>query len=107
MAGTEVYFDQQKRRQQRKTSTGEDVAEAEATERLGTTKGKDLGSREKRGFVAPKQEPGEDSATWAKRVRKAREEYDAKQAKPADTSYMRGRSTDDAAEALLERKEKR
>lgn len=41
--GTEVYTDGQGRRQTRKTSTGDDVAAAEAKEKMSSTKGAGLG----------------------------------------------------------------
>jgi hypothetical protein len=65
---------------------GEDkakVAELEETRsktKFGTTAGKGLGALGRGGFVPPKQESGEDSATYGARVRKARTDYEAAQA---------------------------
>lgn len=57
-------------------ATGVDAA---TKEKYGTTAGKGLGSKAVGGFIPPKQEKDEDSTTYAKRVGKARRDYEAAQ----------------------------
>lgn len=58
------------------TKTGEDVARAQDTEKLGSTAGKGLGARERKpvsGTPMPKQAPGEDPVAYGARLRRWRE----------------------------------
>lgn len=106
---TETYFNRNTGRyEQRKTTTADEAATAESTERLTSAEG--LGSKVKPVLKSgrgpfPRQEQGEEPEAYRKRVAAWRASGTSEpNPEPSPPASMRNMSTDDAAEALSRKK---
>lgn len=80
MAGTDYFKQADGTLGSRATKSADDVAAAQAKDRLSTTAGSGLGSKGKSLAGAPKQEPGESPSAFGERMRKYRESETQKRA---------------------------